>query len=99
MYLEWNEDGCPNNCGYCKKHGIICVYTNEGKHRDYICAKCGKRIAADETYNYKGFDFCEHCFDAGRIDVERMIKKVNSAYDPDLEEDLRDGILTRLWFE
>lgn len=99
MYIEWNKDGCPNNCGHCKKHNMICVYTDEGKHRDYKCALCGKAIASDETYNYKGFDFYGDCIDDDRLEVERMIKKVNSVYNIDIEEDLRDGVLERLWFK
>ena len=76
--LEWSADGCPNDCGYCRKHNMICVYTEEGKHRDYKCALCGKELATDETYDYKGFDFCEDCFVAGRYEVEKLINLANA---------------------
>lgn len=72
MTLEWSSDGCPNDCGYCRKRNLACVYTNEGKIRSKSCAKCGKAVSDDETYSYRGFDFCEECIDDGRRLVERQ---------------------------
>lgn len=76
---EWSYDGCPNDCGYCKKHEMPCVYTEEGKHRDLRCAKCGKAIAGDEAYQYKGFIFCEDCLDESITEVEELIAKANES--------------------
>ena len=61
--MEWSKDGCPNDCGYCRKMNMLCVYTEEGKQRNNTCNRCGKKIADDETYTYKDFDFCEDCLD------------------------------------
>ena len=61
--IEYTSDGCPNDCGYCRDLGLLCVYTEEGKIRNYKCSRCGKKIASDELYQYKDFDYCENCID------------------------------------
>lgn len=78
--IEWSTDGCPNNCSYCRKNGIICIYTDNAspfKKKTYTCIKCGKKISANEAYNYKGFYACEDCFDDVVSEVEEMIVKAN----------------------
>lgn len=75
MTLEWSSDGCPNDCGYCRKRNLACVYTEAGKIRSKSCAKCGKAVSDDEIYSYRGFDFCEECIDDGRRLVERQRAK------------------------
>ena len=82
--IEWSDDGCPNNCGYCKKHKRPCIYTSEGdylRERPYTCAKCGKKLAGDEAYSYKDYTFCENCFDDGIEEVEELIQKANENID------------------
>ena len=61
--LQWSSDGCPNDCGYCKEMNIPCVYTENGKQRNYYCALCGKKIAADEAFSYRDIFFCGNCID------------------------------------
>ena len=41
--IEYTSDGCPNDCGYCRDLGLLCVYTEEGKIRNYKCSRCGKK--------------------------------------------------------
>lgn len=60
--LEWSSDGCPNNCAYCRENGYSCVYKDADsplKNKPYTCSICGKKLAADECYSYKDFDFCQ----------------------------------------
>lgn len=79
--LQWSSDGCPNDCGYCRKMKIPCVYSEEGKHRNNTCALCQKKIASDETYSYRGFNFCEKCLDEGMIIVDQQRKVlINAQY-------------------
>lgn len=61
--IQYSNDGCPNDCGYCRDFGIPCVYTEEGKIRDYKCVRCGKKLASDEAYQYKDYIYCEDCID------------------------------------
>lgn len=78
--IEWSTDGCPNNCSYCRKNRIICIYTDNAspfKKKMYTCSKCGKKISGNEAYNYKGFYACEDCFDDVVSEVEEMIIKAN----------------------
>lgn len=89
MYTEFSDDGCPNNCKYCKKYDYECIYSHmEGgeigyNHNSpllntkYKCAKCGKKLMGSETYSYKDFDFCEDCFDKGREEVKELIAKAH----------------------
>ena len=76
--LEWSSDGCPNNCAYCKEYGYSCIYKDADsplKSKPYTCSICNKKLAADECYSYKDFDFCEDCFDKGIEEVEELIGK------------------------
>lgn len=76
--LEWSSDGCPNNCAYCRKNGYSCVYKDADsplKNKPYTCSICGKKLAADECYSYKDFDFCEDCFDKGTEETKKLISK------------------------
>lgn len=78
--LEYSSDGCPNDCGYCRENGYPCIYENGDsplKNKPYTCCKCGKKLAGDETYNYKGYDCCEECFDDVVKEVEELIQKAN----------------------
>lgn len=101
--LQWSSDGCPNDCGYCRKMNIPCVYSEEGKQRNNTCAICKKKIASDETYNYRNFTFCENCLDAGMIIVEQQRKiLINAQYHcadfkraQNLQEQYDKGILDR----
>lgn len=70
MYTEFNSDGCPNNCAYCEARRMPCVYTPEGKRKDHTCYLCGKAISSDETYQYRGYEFCAKCLDKGRVQIE-----------------------------
>lgn len=103
MILEWSSDGCPNDCGYCKDMDMPCIYTEAGKVRNNVCAKCGKKLADDETYSYRGFDFCEDCLDEGQVLVEKqraeLIYVSCNTYNPgklnQLQENYENGILTK----
>lgn len=78
--IEWSTDGCPNDCAYCRKKGIDCIYTDNNsllKKKPYICCKCRKKLSSDEAYSYKGFYACEGCFDDVVLEVEEMIIKAN----------------------
>ena len=78
--IEWSNDGCPNDCAYCRKNGVACIYTDNDsplKKKTYICCKCGKKMSGDEAFNYKGFYACEECFDDVILEVEEMIVKAN----------------------
>lgn len=107
MILEWSSDGCPNDCGYCRSIDMPCIYTEQGKVRNNVCAKCGKKLADDETYSYRGFDFCEDCLDEGRMLVEKQrTELIHADFHTDmrysnptrfnqLQENYENGILTK----
>lgn len=81
---EWSEDGCPNDCGWCKKHGYSCIYKDSDsplKIKKFVCCSCGKKLASDETYEYKGFIACEDCLESVTREVEDMIQKSNESID------------------
>ena len=79
--IEYSSDGCPNDCGYCRKHDYPCIYSEESesplKVKPYTCCKCGKELSSDECYEYKNYKACEDCFDDVIKEVEELINKAN----------------------
>lgn len=94
--LEWSNDGCPNNCAYCRENGYSCVYKDADsplKSKPYTCSICNKKLAADECYSYKDFDFCEDCFDKGTEEVEELIGKAQENIEARHLVDMPDPVL------
>lgn len=47
--IEYTEDGCPNDCEYCKKCGLDCVYEVPQEE----CEICKKELFHSEVYSYR----------------------------------------------
>ena len=52
-----------------------------------------KKLAADECYSYKDFDFCEDCFDKGTEEVEELIGKAQENIEARHLVDMPDPVL------
>lgn len=95
--MEWNSDGCPNDCGYCRDLGQECVYTA----KNWECPICHQRINKGDIYDYRGFESCGGCLDKLRIMVNEKRQKVIKAnndinyfgVETPIEKEYREGIL------
>ena len=69
--IEYTEDGCPNNCAYCEKYGLDCVY----KVPQDECHMCHKKVFHNELYSYRSYEhICYECLQKVRPQEDKDLK-------------------------